>query len=177
MVEGKKVNLWPVEVADLPRNFKWANDPELRFMAGFTPFPYSSMDVDEWFKRIHSDPSGKVFTIRTKEGQQIGNVEITGIDWRNGKGELGLIIGEKEFWGEEYGLDAVTALLGFCFQELHLHRISASILSHNERAVRCFEKSGFSREGLQREAFFARGRYWDVIQMGILEREFEKRND
>ncbi len=43
---------------------------------------------------------------------------------------------------------------------------------YNARAIRSYEKAGFREEGRKREGRFWNGRYWDVLEMGLLDREF-----
>ncbi len=96
------------------------------------------------------------------------------IDWKNRSAELlGIFTGEKEYWGQGYGSDAINALLRFAFREMNLHRIYLHVHDYNERAIRCYEKCGFQLEGRQREALFRDGRYHDVLLMSILREGFE----
>jgi len=49
---------------------------------------------------------------------------------------------------------------------------------YNQRAVRCYEKSGFKLEGRMRQAHFYDGKYHDELIMGVLREEFiETSND
>lgn len=45
---------------------------------------------------------------------------------------------------------------------------------YNEGAVRLYEKLGFKREGVEREAIFSNGKFWDIIELGMLEREWRE---
>ena len=56
----------------------------------------------------------QVFCIETLEGKLIGNVGIVHIDWTERKAEIGVMIGEKDYWSQGYGTDAMTVLLGTC---------------------------------------------------------------
>jgi hypothetical protein len=57
--------------------------------------------------------------------------------------ELGIVIGDRNYWSNAYGYDAVTTLLDHMFSDLQLNRVYLHTLDWNERAQRCFEKSGF----------------------------------
>ncbi|MBI2266036.1 MAG: GNAT family N-acetyltransferase [Armatimonadetes bacterium] len=174
MIPGTKVNLWALERFDLVKNFQWANDREVIFWAGMSPYPKHMVELERWYENVLNNPNGRVFAIKTKEGEYIGNIELSAIDWRLSRGELGLIIGEKDYWEKGYGEDSVNALLGFSFSELNLHRISLTAIEFNKRAIRCFEKCGFRKEGSLREAYYCNGRYWDVLLMAVLRQEYEE---
>jgi RimJ/RimL family protein N-acetyltransferase len=49
------------------------------------------------------------------------------------------------------------------------------VLSSNAAAIRLYERAGFQREGLARQAAYKRGRYEDLVEMAILSREFDSR--
>ncbi len=53
-----------------------------------------------------------------------------------------------------------------------LHRIHLSVFAGNRRGLRCYEKCGFQREGLQRKAFLKRGVWIDVVLMAVLREEW-----
>jgi len=99
-------------------------------------------------------------------------VGLTGIDWKNRRAVLGIVIGEKEYWDNGYGTEAIATLLRFVFQEMNLHRISLRVYTYNQRAIRCYEKCGFKLEGRLRQARFRDGEYYDELIMGILRDEF-----
>ncbi len=90
---------------------------------------------------------------------------------------MGIGIGEREYWGNGYGTDAMRAILHFAFTELNLYRVSLNVFEYNPRAIRSYEKAGFVAEGRQRQVLNRDGRRWDVIYMGILHEEWERRQE
>ena len=168
VIEGQRIRLWALEKFDISRNYQWGNDPELAFLTGMNPFPKSLVDIERWFETVCVNQCLKLFTIKTLSGEYIGNVEISELEWRTGCGEIGIIIGEKEFWHQGYGREAIGLLADFAFREMRLHRLEARVLAHNVRAQRVFERCGFVREGVMRDQFFLQGRHVDVIGFGLL---------
>ena len=63
-------------------------------------------------------------------------------------------------------------MLEHAFGVLGLHRVSLAVFEYNERAIRAYRRVGFSVEGRSREAIWREGRFWDEIQMSILEDEW-----
>ncbi len=54
-----------------------------------------------------------------------------------------------------------------------MNRVDLHVFEFNERAIACYKKCGFVEEGRLREEYFQDGRYWDLVAMGVLRREFE----
>jgi RimJ/RimL family protein N-acetyltransferase len=63
-------------------------------------------------------------------------------------------------------------VLDFAFNTLRLHRVSVRVLAYNERAIRSYQKCGFTIEGRERETVFVDGKWRDDVIMGLLDREF-----
>jgi RimJ/RimL family protein N-acetyltransferase len=119
----------------------------------------------------------KAFAIETLEGRLIGNVGLIGLDWRNRKTDLGIMIGEKDAWSQGYGTDAITVMLRYLFEELGLNRVGLYVDVDNHRAIRCYGKCGFVREGLVRHHRFKDGRYLDSVLMSILRSDWDERQE
>ncbi|HIE39784.1 MAG TPA: N-acetyltransferase [Anaerolineales bacterium] len=173
MIEGEKVRLRPVEREDLPRYVRWFSDPEVRrHLSVYLPF--SLAQEERWYEGLQERlrrNEAVVLAIETSEGIHIGNIGLHGINWKDRSAELGIVIGEKEYWGQGYGTDAIRTLLRVAFEGMNLHRIYLRVDADNVRGIRCYEKCGFHREGTLRDAVFREGRYYDQLLMSILRPE------
>ena len=89
------------------------------------------------------------------------------------KAELGIMIGEKSYWSQGFGTDALRTLLRFGFDEMNLHRITLLVYDFNERAQAAYNKAGFVEEGRRREALYTEGGYHDIVVMSVLRDEWE----
>ena len=176
MIQSDNLHLWPIERQDLNNNYVWANDMELTRLAGATPLPRSSQDVEQWYRNLRVTPAQHIFAKKTKHGEYLGNIEFRGLDLRCGCAEIGIIIGERKAWGQGLGAEAIRSMCNFGFGELRLHRIYATTLSNNPRAIRLFEKCGFKLEGIKRQAYYQDGQYLDILMWGLLENEFWANN-
>jgi diamine N-acetyltransferase len=172
---GEKVRLRPIERDDLPRFVEWFADPEVRRHL-LVYLPFSLAQEERWFEDLQGRlerQEALVLAIETAEGVHIGNLGLQAIDWKNRNAELGILIGEKAYWNQGYGTDAIRTLLGLAFREMNLHRVFLRVDADNARGIRCYEKVGFRRDGTLREAVFKEGRYLDQHVMSILRAEFE----
>jgi RimJ/RimL family protein N-acetyltransferase len=168
-IPGKKIRLRAIERSDVPTFVRWINDPEVtQYLV--TYMPMSQTQEERWFEAQLEQHDRFILGIETLDGKLIGNLELK-IDWKNSRAGLGIVLGEKEYWGQGYGTDAITALLGFAFKQMNLHRVHLTTYEYNTRAIRCYEKCGFKLEGRMRQAHFYGGQYHDELVMGILREE------
>ena len=173
MIYGEKTRLRRIEREDIPTFVRWFSDPEVREYLMINR-PISTAEEEKWFERKLVEEDSEIFAIETADGTHIGNIELMDIDSHHRHAELGIVIGEKAYWGQGYGSDAIHTLLHFGFQEMNLHRIYLRVYEDNARGIRAYEKCGFRHEGRLREANFRQGKYHDELVMGILMHEFAK---
>ncbi len=170
MILGSKTCLRALEQGDLPHFVRWINDPDTRrFM--MMRYPLSMTEEENWWEGFLTRKNDHIFAIEASDGTYIGNIGLHGIEQENRRAVLGIIIGEKAYWGQGYGSDAIRAMLRWAFQYLNLNRVSLTVYGYNKRAIRCYEKCGFRHEGVMRRARFVDGRYYDELLMGILREE------
>ena len=176
MIYGEGVRLRAIEREDIDRFVRWFNDPEVRrYLLMYEPM--SRAKEERWFEERLSRKDDLLLAIEVREGDSwvhIGNMGLHRIDWKNRVATLGIVIGEKEYWGKGYGTEAVRTMLRYAFHELGLNRVELETYSFNPRAQRCYQKAGFVREGVRRQALYRDGEFHDVITMGILRSEFEE---
>ena len=79
--------------------------------------------------------------------------------------ELQIRIGSATSQNRGLGSEAVRQLIAHGFSQLKLHRISLHVFANNQRAIRAYEKNGFVREGLLRQAARVDGQWLDVVCM------------
>jgi RimJ/RimL family protein N-acetyltransferase len=106
----------------------------------------------------------------------IGVCGYLGLDHLNQVAEVGIFIGNKNYWNKGYGKEALTLLLDYGFKALNLHNIVLRVYSFNKRAIKSYEKVGFNIIGKRREALLRGKERYDIIIMDILDNEFYKNN-
>lgn len=135
--------------------------------------PFSMEDENNWYDSLNSR-KGKVFTIETLDGRVIGNAGLINLDFESRRVDMGIMIGEKDCWNKGYGTEAISLLLEFLFDELNMNRVALIADTRNHRAIRCYEKCGFQKEGIMRKARFKNGVYTDDLIMAILRDDWLK---
>lgn len=91
----------------------------------------------DWINRHQEDYT---FSMITENEEFIGNCSFHEIE--NGSGEIGIIL-SPEFQNIGLGTEAITFLINYGFDILNLEEIRLVVFSHNERAIRCYQRLGF----------------------------------
>ncbi len=154
---------------------KWNRDSEYSRLLGAEPaYQWTPKQIKEWMEK---EKDLYLFIIRTlADDRAIGMIDLSGLNWAARHAWVGIGVGEREFWGQGYGTDAMKVMLRYAFQELNLNRVNLNVFEYNERAVKSYLKSGFVEEGRSRQAMLREGRRWDIIFMGILKSEWDAAN-
>lgn len=178
MIYGERVRLRGVEREDLPRFVAWLNDPEVRENL-MMQSPLSHAMEETWFENMLKRPTEEqplVIEVRQEDAwTPVGNCGLFDINWHVRSAEVGIFIGEKSLWNQGYGTEAMQLLLRHGFETYNLNRIHLRVYETNPRAVRSYEKAGFTLEGRERQGMYQQGRYIDVLLMGILRAEWDER--
>jgi RimJ/RimL family protein N-acetyltransferase len=108
----------------------------------------------------------------------VGHVSLGSISRKNRSARISrVLVGDTAQKGRGLCTAMIKALLRIGFEELKLHRISLGVYDFNHGAIRCYEKCGFVREGVQRDIMRYEDHYWSLLEMSILEDEWRARNE
>ncbi len=181
MIEGKAVRLRALRAEDAEHHLRWRNDPEVVRLAAagdprFGPTTAEAL-ADRFTRILRLDPrEAGVLTVEEKPGgRPIGMVDYRGVDPYEGVAEVGIFIGERDFWSHGYGTEALGLLVDHLFGMFPLHRLELDTWSGNTRAARAFARLGFQEEGRRRDAVLLAGARYDRLLFGLLRREWEAR--
>ena len=143
--EGEKVRVREKRVEDIQNEYSWRVDPELSRLDATKPMTMSYEDFFRYSKEEMQFPNyrSKRLAVETLEGVHIGNIMYYDLNMQDRQAELGIMIGDKDYWSNGYGTDTVNTLLRHLFTILELDRVYLHTLSWNYRAQASFAKSGF----------------------------------
>lgn len=177
MLQGEKVVLRAMRREDVELLWRFENDPEYVVAGGGDPLaPVPLERLQRVFDKEVAEPSrDRIEFAIEADGKYIGRCGLHGIDLNARHAELGIGIGNREYWGRGYGRDAVRLLLGYAFRVRNLRRVWLEVHAANERAIRAYRACGFVEEGRLREHVWLNGCYVDNVLMGVLRDEWEER--
>lgn len=150
----------------------WFNDPEVTRYLVRGLYPNTEEAARDFYRRVVRGGGDLVLAVIWKAtNEHIGNVGLHKIDWINRKAELGVVIGEKRYWGCGAGRQAVRAITDHGFNKLNLHKISLSVRADHRAAIACYRKAGCRVEARLKDELFRDGRYHDLLVMSVIRRE------
>jgi RimJ/RimL family protein N-acetyltransferase len=171
-LDGGRVYLRPVEMADAEPFRRWLNDPSVRINLKLFA-PLTEKAEQEFIERAGTNPDDFVFAIVRKQGDRvIGAGGLHRTRWKDRSASFGILIGDPECRGAGYGTEATRLILRYAFETLNLNRVELGVYDFNKPAIHVYEKLGFVREGTQREHSFVEGRYVDHHAYSLLAREY-----
>jgi RimJ/RimL family protein N-acetyltransferase len=173
LLPGRLVVLRRHGPRSLPAFSRWYADPEVARLTRYQDGPMRAEEVERFFEARVTGPGSFALAIHVRASNRlIGTCAFSQLDGDNGSVLFHITIGERDCWGFGYGTEATEIMLGHAFGALGLHRVGLAVFEFNERAIRSYRKCGFRVEGRSREAIWRDGRFWDEIQMSILEHEW-----
>ena len=164
---------------DFPRLIQWVVSPELLVQwAGPRLFSWP-LDLSQ-LRRYLADslaepPSCLIFKALDEQDRVVGHLELGAIDNNSRSATLCRVMIAPEARGQGICYPMVQSALTLAFGPLDFRRIDLRVYTFNDPAVRCYERAGFVREGVLREAVKVGDAYWDTVLMAVMRDEWEQR--
>jgi RimJ/RimL family protein N-acetyltransferase len=170
MLHGEKVLLRAIQAEDLPLLWAFNNDLEVELAGGGDPpMPQSLARLEaEMRSQVGSGGRDDASFVIEANGACIGQCALFAFDATSQRAELGITVGNKDYWGKGYGREAVELLLLYGFHYRNLRKIMLNVHAVNQRAIRAYLACGFVEEGRLRKHVWCNGTYDDLVIMGIL---------
>lgn len=157
----------------------WAGDPEVtRFLSWPTheSVKASRAVIEEWQNNaILLDDYNWCITCR-ETGEPIGSLGVVRIDEAAEAVHVGYCIGRK-YWNQGLTTEALSAVIGFFFEEVGVNRVEALHAVENPASGRVMQKCGMTKEGVLREYNVNNHGLCDAVIYSILRREWQKAAD
>jgi len=169
-ITGKHIYLREVRLNDVNENYyRWMNDPEVTKFTESRFYPVSKEALEEYVTEKQKDKDSIFLAIIFKENHQhIGNIKLGPINWIHRLADIGIIVGEKDYWGKGCATDAIRLISNYAFRTLNIHKVTAGCYKSNAASGKAFENAGFTKEGVRKAHMFYDGEYIDILQYGMI---------
>lgn len=98
-------------------------------------------------------------------GVHIGNIKLGPVNFHHRRADMGIIIGDRDYWGKGLAPEAIEALAQYAFTVLGLHKLMAGMYEENEGSLQAFLKVGFAVEGRLSDHWLCDGAWQHHIQL------------
>lgn len=155
----------PLHPDDAADQYAIVSDPRVALNLMQLP----TMEITQTQKWIERPSPGQHRLVAELDGRVIGaaNIRQSQRARTAHSGRLGIMV-HPDFWGQGVGGALMTAVLDLADNWLNLLRVELEVYTHNEAAIRLYEKMGFAREGMKAQSVFGDGRYFDLYVMARL---------
>jgi len=172
-IEGAHVLLRPVAAADAD-DFLASLDAEGLRLTG-THRTFTRDEIVSWFAtRGATDDRWDLAIVDRATGRWVGELAL--LDWDRHHRSCGFRIAlGPQGRNRGFGSEATRLVVDRAFADLPLHRIQLEVYDFNPRAQHVYERVGFRREGVLRDAVRWDGAFHDTIVMGLLRPDWEQR--
>ncbi|MCL2115334.1 MAG: GNAT family N-acetyltransferase [Methanobrevibacter sp.] len=172
---GKKCYLSPNDTGDAEKFTKWLNDLEVIVNLDIYSSVINLEIENALLDKLSKDHNYSI--IDNSSNELIGTCGFIELDHLNQTAEIGIFIGNKNYWNKGYGTEALSLLIDYGFNALNIHNIMLRVYEFNKEAIKLYEKVGFKRIGKRREALHRNMEKHDIIYMDVLPIEFYKINN
>jgi ribosomal-protein-alanine N-acetyltransferase len=129
------------------------------------------LTMEEAKNYINSFFSKKIKWCVEYEGRCIGKARLK-VNEYDCRARYSVGIFDSSVWSKGLGVEITQLALQYAFDVLKLHRVDLRVLEYNHRAIACYEKCGFIKEGVEREGAFIENKFETDVIMSILKREY-----
>lgn len=167
---GERILLRPIVAGDAAAMMADVVDDEARRLTG-THATFTPEQIHRWTaSRADTDDRIDLAVVERTTGRWLGEVVV--MDWNPGNRSCGFRIAlTADSRNQGVGTEATRLIVDYVFDEIDdppVNRIELEVYAFNPRAISVYERVGFVREGVLRQALHWNGDYVDAILMSIV---------
>lgn len=178
VTSGERVTLRTVETEDIPFLQRAGTNPEIRYPLGNPVMNREQYEISDeggtdQFLVCLEDDDADPGQPDEDDVTLIGQVNVMDADWK--RPELGYWL-VPEVHGEGYGKESVSLVIDYVFRQYDTPAVGAEAYDFNDASRGLLESLGFAEEGRRRKFMFIDGAHRDMVQYGLLRREWRERD-
>lgn len=146
---GEQIILKNISEVHVTENYiNWLLDPNINCYLEVRWEKHSVQSVKKYISDLNKSKNNEIFGIFTKsKNEHIGNLKIGQIHPIDLHAEIGLIIGNKNYWGRNIASEAIFLATNYSFHELKLNKLYAAMYANNIGSLKAFLKNGYNEVG------------------------------
>ena len=141
----------------------WMQDPEITCYLESRFSSHTEDSLRAFIKAMQKSPTSLLTGIFFEE-RHIGNIKLQ-ICPHHERGEIGILIGDKNSWGHGIGRRAIMLIADHAFTKFNLKKLSAGCYENNIGSIKAFKAAGFAIDAVRREHFIEDDRRVDGVYL------------
>lgn len=179
LIQGKFTHMVPFaekHLYDLAY-YKWLGDIDVVRYIGrdelLAGIPFS--EAEDYVKQLWANEYCSFLAVHDNEsGRFIGTAKVNFITERgrrHGIADMGIMLGDRNFWGRGMSTDILRAISVYAFDTLQARRLSAGAYSLNVAVVKAFLRIGYKVDGSLRQQLAVGSGYCDHVLLSCFGHE------
>ena len=174
-IRGDRIVLRPLAASDATSMWADVHDEEITHFTG-TRAEFTRRQIEAWCATRHDQADRIDLAVADADtGSWLGEVVVNDWDPDNRSCNFRIALSGN---GRDRGIgtEATRLVVEHVFDTIDdppVHRLSLEVFDFNPRGLAVYEKCGFVREGVLRDAILWRGEFHDAIVMSILRTDRE----
>lgn len=174
LAAGRLTGLRPLREEDVgERYLGWMRDPEvLRYLEA--RFAEQTLESLRAFVRANAgrdDTLLLAICALDEEERHIGNIKVGPLHPNHGTADVGLVIGERSWWGRGAGREAIALATQLAAKRLGVRKLTASCYGSHVGSAKAFLANGWTEEGRRPAQFVGEHGVEDQWLLGLVLRE------
>jgi ribosomal-protein-alanine N-acetyltransferase len=174
MIRGEGIALRTIREEDLDFLYNAVSDVEIR-----GPWVQIRMSSQPGYRKrfqetgFFTPDEGQLLIVDLEDDRILGQIGWFRPVFYSAALEIGYQIFDVAKWGKGLMTAALRLFCGYLFADRNIHRLQLTVVVGNKASRRVAEKVGFRSEGIQRDAAFVRGGYYDLEVFSLLRPEWK----
>ncbi|MCC3215941.1 GNAT family N-acetyltransferase [Chryseobacterium sp. X308] len=170
----ERLVLRDITIEDQQDIFDYRSDAEANRFQGWIPETLEEVEnfilrnttefnqPESWYQLLITDKETKTV---------IGDIGVHFTGDENAQVELGITL-NTSFQGKGYASEALKGIISYLFNDLHKHRITASVDPDNTASILLMERIGLRKEGHFVKSLFWKNKWVDDVIYAVLREEW-----
>lgn len=163
MLLTPRLRLRPFQAGDITTTYLgWLNDPAVTRFSNQRFRTHTAESSAAYLVSFAGTRNSFLLIQQRSDGQPIGTATVYRSP-QHGTADIGLMVGDRQCWGQGYGREAWQAVLEALLQETGIRKVTGGTARPNQAMVRIMEQSGMELEAVRARQELIEGQPVDLL--------------
>ncbi|MEI6359612.1 MAG: GNAT family N-acetyltransferase [Synechococcus sp. ELA619] len=163
MLLAPRLRLRPFQPGDITAAYlSWLNDPVVTRFSNQRFRTHTAESSAAYVASFAGTANSFLLITQCSDGRPIGTATVYRSP-QHGTADIGLMVGDRQSWGQGYGREAWQAVLEALLQEPGIRKLTGGTARPNQAMVRIMEQSGMELEAVRARQELIEGQPVDLL--------------